>query len=159
MTDKALKELLDKQALQELVIRYCRAVDRADGELFLSCYHPDGYDEHGPYSGSPAEMLAKLKKTTMDPKNVTVQHSISNSIFEIQGDIAYGETYFQTRRPDADGELSMSTGRYVDKYERRGGEWRIAYRRCIMDYARKGANQKEFVQGSRDRSDPSYERT
>ena len=54
-------ELLDKQALQEVVRRYCRAVDRSDGELFLSCYHPDAFDDNGPYSGSPAKMLAALQ--------------------------------------------------------------------------------------------------
>lgn len=158
MTDKRLMELLDKQALQELVVRYCRAVDRADGELFLSCYHPDALDEHGPYSGSPAVMLAALKKGPMAPGGVTIQHSISNSLFELHGDIAYGETYFQTRRPGANGELTMSTGRYVDRYERRGGEWRFALRRCIIEYARTGTNIEEFVPGSRDKTDPSYER-
>lgn len=158
MTDGMLRELLDKQALLELVIRYCRAVDRADEELFLSCYHPDAYDYHGPYSGSPREMLAALKKGTLGTLEVMVQHAISNSLFELHGDIAYGETYFQTRRPGEDGELSMSVGRYVDRFERRNGEWRIAMRRCIIEYARKGINKADFVQGTRDRKDPSYER-
>lgn len=159
MPDKQLTELLDKQALLELVTRYCRAVDRADEELFLSCYHADAYDHHGPYSGSPIEMLAALRKGTLGTLDIPVQHAISNALFEINGDVAFGETYFQTRRPGDDGELSMSVGRYVDRFERRGGEWRIALRRCIIDYARKGTRRDEFVKGSRNRSDPSYDRS
>ncbi len=158
MTDNKLLELLDRQALLELVTRYCRAVDRADGELFLSCYHPDAVDEHGPHGGSPAEMLGKLQRGTMDPRGPSVQHAISNTLFDLRGDVAYGEVYFQTRRTGSNGELAMSVGRYVDRYERRNGEWRIALRRCIMEHARSGVIDDSFPRGSRDKADPSYER-
>lgn len=160
MNNDKLMELLDKQALHEVVCRYCRAVDRSDGELFLSCYHPDAHDEHGPYSGSPTKMLAALqaKGGPMAPGAITVQHAISNELFDVQGDVAYGEIYFETRRTGSNGELLFSIGRYVDRYEKRNGEWRIAYRRCVMEYARKGTNAAVFPQGSRDRTDPSYER-
>ena len=159
MLDKRLMDVIDKQELLELVTRYCRAIDRADEDLFLSCYHPDAYDHHGPYSGSPAQMLAALRKTTLGSLDVPVQHAISNALFEIHGDVAFGETYFQTRRPDEAGGLAMSVGRYVDRFERRDGQWRIVLRRCIIDYARKGTRREDFVQGRRDRSDPSYDRS
>ena len=44
MTDSQLQELLDKQALYEVVARYCRGVDRADEELVRSAYHPDAIE-------------------------------------------------------------------------------------------------------------------
>lgn len=153
-----LRELLDKQALYELVIRYCRAVDRADAELFLSCYHPDAHDDHGKFKGSPAGFLAHLKQGTMDPLTGPVQHSISNAIFDIRGDIAYGEAYFQTRSVSPDGQALASFGRYVDRFERRNGEWRIALRRCILEHARPGFDKSDFVRSLRNSRDPSYDR-
>lgn len=47
---ESLQELVDKRALAEVVMRYCRGVDRADEELIVSCFHPDAVDEHGAYS-------------------------------------------------------------------------------------------------------------
>ena len=155
----AIRELLDKQALFELVIRYCRAVDRADAELFLTCYHPDAYDDHGNFKGNPAEFLAHLKRGTMNPAAGPVQHSISNAVFSINGDVAYGEAYFQTRSVTPEGQSVASFGRYVDRFEWRNGEWRIANRRCILEHARPGFDKSLFVQGTRDRSDPSYKRS
>lgn len=154
-----LQMLLDKQALTELVTRLSRAVDRCDGELLLSCYHEDAFDDHGTYKGDPAGFLAHLKNGTMDPRRGPVQHAISNSLFEVDGDIAWGETYVQSRAVTADGGLTMGMARYVDRFERRNGEWRLAHRRVILEAARPGFDTSDFVAWARDRSDPSYERT
>ena len=56
--DREVQELLDKQAIHEVMIRYCRGLDRMDAELVGSAYHPDAHDDHGgrtsaaPRSGS-----------------------------------------------------------------------------------------------------------
>ena len=156
--EDALTELLDKQALTELVGRLSRAVDRADGELLLSCYWEDAHDDHGTYKGDPRGFLEHLRKKTMDPTTGPVQHAISNLLFEIDGDVAYGEIYVESRSVQPDGTVARGLARYVDRYERRGGEWRIALRRVILESARPGFDLSAFVQGSRDRGDPSYER-
>lgn len=153
-----LQILLDKQALFELVCRYCRGADRADPELFLSCYLPDAWDDHGKFKGSPKDFLAHLQKGTMDPATGPVQHCISNAVFDVRGDVAFGECYFQTRSIGADGISVASWGRYVDRFERRNGEWKIAHRQCILEYARPGFSTADFVQTRRDRQDPSYQR-
>src|SRR5262245_17777267 len=48
----AVRVLLDKQAIQEVLARYCRGVDRADLELLRSVYHPDAIDNHGTFNGN-----------------------------------------------------------------------------------------------------------
>jgi hypothetical protein len=35
-----VRELYDQQKIRDVVINYCRGVDRMDRDLFLSCYHP-----------------------------------------------------------------------------------------------------------------------
>ena len=99
--DPALQELLDKQALWELVHRYCRAVDRADEEMLRSVYHPDALDEHGAYNGGVDGFIDYVKNTshTLDPevrKNPT-RHVLHNVVFEVDGDTAWGESYVTVR--------------------------------------------------------------
>jgi hypothetical protein len=48
---QSLRELLDREAIRTVLYDYCRAVDRGDAELMKSCYHADGTDDHGFFSG------------------------------------------------------------------------------------------------------------
>ena len=41
-----VEELLAKQEIRDVLMRYSRAIDRMDSELLASVYHP-GADEHG----------------------------------------------------------------------------------------------------------------
>jgi ketosteroid isomerase-like protein len=153
-----LRELLDKQELADLVVRASRAIDRCDEELLLSCYHDDAFDDHGTYKGDPRGLVAYLRRRTMDPVNGPVQHAITNSLFDVRGDVAYGETYGESRWVSEDGGVQRGLCRYVDRFERRDGMWRIAHRRVILESARPGFDTSDFVQGARDRTDPSYDR-
>ena len=51
--ETTVRQLADRQAIHDVVVRYCRAVDRMDRELLLTCYHPDAIDHHGIFVGSP----------------------------------------------------------------------------------------------------------
>ena len=48
-------ELRDHEAIREVIHRYCQTVDRCDLEMLKSCYDPDGYDDHGFFSGNAHE--------------------------------------------------------------------------------------------------------
>jgi hypothetical protein len=156
-TDDDLQELLDKEAINDLLIRWCRGVDRLDEELILSCYHPDAYDDHGMVRGSPAELVTWLK-TTAD-RVAFMEHKLSNVYLEIDGDVAFGECYsaLHLQQGDIFGE---AYSRFIDRFERRDGEWRIARRRVTLEWASPelGFDRSHFVAGRRDRGDPSYER-
>ena len=132
--DAALSALLDKQALHELAMRYSRAIDRRDPELLASVYHPDAHDEHGTFFDGPASAFVANLEKTMAVFAVS-QHMIGNASYRLDGDRAEGELYFtayhRTLPPDPRHEIVR--GRYLDRYERRGCEWRIAYRRLVWD--------------------------
>ena len=154
-----LHELLDKQALHELVVRYCRAVDRADLELLLSCYHDDAIDDHGTFCGPPAEVFPPvLDRLRREP---ATQHALTNESFEIDGDVAYGETYNEMRTTGPDGTMVHGgSGRYLDRFERRDGTWRIARRTSIIEWSPPvaGRDPAKFLKGTKDRADASYRR-
>ena len=155
--DHRVQLLLDKMALHELITRLARGVDRCDRELIVSCYHPDAYDDHGAYKGGP-EGFADWVIAAVQGN--WVQHTCYNELFDVQGDIAYGEIYVSQKMRGPDGGLIPGYGRYIDKYERRGAEWRIAQRQVITEYVptELGLDIAAFVQGSQDRDDPSYRR-
>ncbi len=156
-SDEELQELLDKQALNDLLVRYCRGVDRLDEELILSCYHPDAYDDHGTFKGSPPELVAWLKRT--GPAVSFMEHKLSNIYLEIRGDVAFGESYSAMHLQKGD-LFAQGYGRFIDRFERRDGDWRIARRRVTLEWASPelGYDTADFAPSRRDRSDPSYER-
>jgi len=49
--------LLAEREIKNVVLRYCRGVDRMDLALVRSCYHPDADDHHGDFAGGVNEAL------------------------------------------------------------------------------------------------------
>ncbi|MCU1495893.1 MAG: lumazine-binding family protein, partial [Acidimicrobiaceae bacterium] len=118
-SDAELRELLDRQQLYELVTRYCRAIDRVDDELLLSCYHADARQDHGSYKGPIAGLLEHLHGRAMNAEKGPLQHVVANCRFEIEGDVAFGESYVRTVMTGSDGGAQLGFGRYIDRFERR----------------------------------------
>lgn len=136
MATDALDELLAKQACIELVYRLARAIDRCDEPLLRSLFHPDATDDHGGFHGAAAAfadwvmpVLATMTRT---------QHCICNTLIEVDGDTAHGESYFVAHHalPGKDGPDShmIAAGRYLDRFERRDGVWRFAHRQACYDW-------------------------
>jgi hypothetical protein len=167
--EPALQELLDKQALTELVATYCRGVDRIDRELLATIYHPDALIEHGPYSGGPGGFIDYVFAESAAARADDTVHTVLTPLFEIKGDVAYGETRFLAllATNDADrGQVSLvrAAGRYVDRYERRDGRWGIVHRRTVRDIENLvgdlavGTGNPSLLYGRRGRDDVSYDR-
>lgn len=88
-------------------------------------------------------------------------------MIEVEGDVAYCESYFFAvhRRQNKDGTKAdlIFAGRYVDRFERREGRWKIAHRQVVFDRSRidkieKSFSIEEYVCGKRSREDPVYKR-
>jgi hypothetical protein len=45
------KEAADHVAIEQVLMRYARGVDRGDKELLKSVYHEGGTDDHGSFVG------------------------------------------------------------------------------------------------------------
>ena len=166
--EQPLRELLDRQAIHDCIVRYCRGVDRMDRELIISAYHPDAIDDHGLFVGGP-EAFADHFLAFHGEQQTGTQHIISNHFCELAGDTAHCETYWLFAAMNRQGPaLSLGGGRYLDRMERRNGRWAIAARKCLMDWQGQPgeydltAEQLRTAMGAgiaaRDRSDPSYER-
>lgn len=163
-----LRDLLDRSEIWQVMQRYARGLDRMDNALALSCYWPDAIEDHSQFVGTPPDFVRYADAVTRS--FVTCQHGLMNHSCELAGDDAYAETYFTFTGTLAAPPHFMSTGRYVDHFHRRGGEWRIANRVTVVEanYAlhpsELGADPHaaygpgETYPGARDRSDASYQR-
>lgn len=164
-TERALRILLDKQAIHEVLMRYSRGIDRCDSELLHSAYHPDANDDHGMFRGKATDFIQWALDALK--KDESTSHQMANELIEVDGDVAYGETYFIAvhRRQMKDGSKSdlQFAGRYVDRFERRDGVWKIADRKVVYDRSRIDTVQKafpteQFTSGKRSREDPVFKR-
>jgi hypothetical protein len=161
--EAALEDMLAKQQIHETVMRYCRGVDRLDAELLRTVYHPDGYDNHGAFRGN-AEDFIKWVIPEMRKLYKSTNHCICNELIEVRGDTGYCESYFVAyHRFDRDGrEYDMIFGgRYIDKFERRNGEWKILKRNVLHDWNRVDPVTERFdakVNSHRSREDLCYRR-
>lgn len=175
------ERLADRAEIQDVMYRWCRAVDRLDIEGIRGVFHPDAIDNHGPFVGGVDALIAWL---TERHRGIPFSmHLVSNILIEFAGsDSALAETYiFAALRYSAEGKAalaaftgglaggdgsatdSFSWARYIDRFERRGGEWRIARRTVAFDSslmtdvpADAPAFDPNWAVGRRDRDDPIY---
>ena len=152
------EHVADKQALLDVIFRYCRGIDRRDPELLRSAYHPDAIDDHGGlFCGGVEEFIAQVP-IHLKPFSVTT-HMVGNALFEIDGDDAFGETYVLATHIPIDDPLNpvVVSGRYLDHFQRRDGEWRILKRSTVGDWSNvAGGMDPDGRKGQPDRTDVSY---
>ena len=129
-----LQELMDKEAIRDCLYRYCRGIDRADEEVLRSAYWPDAHDRHGAYVGDIDGFLAQaLPRLRSGGRGV---HQISNILIELYGDIAAVESSFLALQVNAatPAHEIFLCGRYLDRFEKREGQWRVADRTVVYDW-------------------------
>jgi hypothetical protein len=125
--------LKDRLAIQDCIMRHVRGVDRHDVELVRSCYHEDAVDEHGRQL-IPGPGYGDWANAAHEEIFTLHAHNITSMNCEIDGDVAYCESYVIGAFLLKDQQRGMFvSGRYVDQLERRDGEWRIVTRRCPID--------------------------
>ena len=133
-----LDELIAKQAIVEVVLRYCRAMDRMDRELALSCWHPGGTDDHSPGFKGTAEGFIDWV-WPIHGAMLWTQHTANNTLIALADDKGGVESYctiiLRSRRQDKVYDL-VTAGRYLDRFELRNGRWAITHRQCVSEWHR-----------------------
>jgi hypothetical protein len=171
-----IERLLDEAAIDRVLVQYCRGVDRGDAALIRDVYWPDATDEHGSFRGNGHEFAERVV-TVLNAHAINTQHAITQTTIDfapasVDGGSAAAshaasvETYVLARHKVLhDGALRLETfgGRYVDRFEKRAGVWKIQRRQVIHDWSNIMPITAEypndaFAQGKRDRTDASYVR-
>lgn len=163
MDPAALQNLLDREAIRDVSLRYTRGIDRHDDALLLSAYHVDAVDDHGAFIGTP-DGFVEYANRVHGQNWVCHQHFVTNQVIDLDGEAAHCESYFMAVLKRPDGVCDFVGGRYLDRVERRNGRWAVADRICMVEWNVEAApggpalDQSMFVAGTWDRSDPSYVR-
>ncbi|MFW6092877.1 MAG: nuclear transport factor 2 family protein [Pseudomonadota bacterium] len=158
-----LEEMADRLAIQEVLAKHSRGVDRADAATLESTYWPDGTVAYGGFNGSASEFCAMLPDAIR--AWARTQHTLSNTCIEFRGARALVETYVTAYHYQAGdgGDTEMTyLGRYLDTMERRHGVWKILHRQVVMDWNRhtaatavmEGPPFDGLAQGARHPDDP-----
>jgi hypothetical protein len=175
MTDEAsldalqqdVRYLMDRTAILDCISRHARGCDRHDIDLIAAAYHGDGVDEHGYEMNQGPQYGAWANATHAETSRVHV-HNITTHTCEIDGQTAHAESYVIVVLIGTESRTAQFiTGRYIDRLERRDGEWRIAVRRSTVEgmfiadarvLQSEFFTQKGYLVGTRDRTDLSYAR-
>jgi hypothetical protein len=162
-----IAHLEDRTAIVDCIARHARGCDRHDVDLITNTYWPDGIDEHGRVTNTGDE-YGEWANTTHAATTQVHTHNITTHTCDIDGDTAHAESYVIVVLLGGDGRTAQCiSGRYLDRLERRDGEWRIVLRRStveVMFIADASVLQSSFFKdqgylvGTRGRDDLSYAR-
>jgi SnoaL-like domain len=144
---RGVRRLLDRNSLEELARRYCRGLDRRDPLLLRSVFHDDATTHYGAFAGSPDEFVGYAMNALSTHEST--QHLLGQVNLWFDGDDrATGEVYFtafhRLVRDGARTDLTIS-GRYLDRYERRAGDWGVSRRTEVVDWARTEPAQDDYT--------------
>ena len=163
--DPRLARLIDRQQIKDVVYRYCRGIDRRDLELVRACYHPDATDHHGSFEGT-VDAYLEWVDGLLERYSGTM-HLVGNILIDRgdREDCAAVETYGVAihRSPEEKAHLNLATGfRYVDRFERRADDWKIASRVAVSEWSIQLPQEAwwplpdSLIQGQRNGSDVLY---
>lgn len=141
-------ELADREAIRDVLVRYCRASDRADEDMLRSTYWPDAHDDHLEFSGGIEAFISYCIPILRAMRYN--MHMIGNVLIVINDDKAEVETYFQgCHSIEQDGVRHdiIAAGRYLDTFEKRDDEWRILKRFVTVDWFREYPDMGDWEKG------------
>ncbi len=127
--------LEEKDAIRDLMTRYCLAIDAGRYEEWAQCFTEDGIFDSpilGTWQGWDAlrAFTTKYREWTGDAQS---RHCVMNILIDIQGQTATAESYLLlTHAAQGKTELVIS-GRYEDRIEKVGDQWRFKERKVCPD--------------------------
>jgi hypothetical protein len=128
----SLQEISDRLEIQDLLARYCDAVDRQDWEAFDGIFTPDAFIDYSAMGGSSGDVTTtkKFLADTM-PSFPTYQHLVGSTVLDIDGDTARARTICHNPMlfsAGADPNMFVCGLWYRDELVRTAAGWRIRRR-------------------------------
>jgi hypothetical protein len=130
-----LQALLDRDAIRQCIVRLARGEDRRNAEMITASYWQDSINDYGVFVGSFTEYLAWVVPGS--PALPVTQHVLGQSYIELKDGTALAETHvtsYHRVKMETEDRDTIVGGRYLDRFEQRSGEWRIAHRVMLYDW-------------------------
>jgi ketosteroid isomerase-like protein len=131
------QEISDRIEIEQLLIRYCYAIDQRDWDAYRAVYTDDAViDDVSAGPGNSVDDMVEFLSGALE-RVVLIQHAISTSLIEIDGDAARARTVCHCPvvldRGNGDSQMFFQGLWYVDELVRTPDGWKIA-RRAERDY-------------------------
>ena len=147
--EERIDRLLAHQEIVALSHRYARAQDELDAAAHRAVFHDDAQLDYPRFQGGPDAFVAFAQKALGGMEKS--HHMLGQIEIEIEheapGDQATGIVYFIAwHRLEHKGEPKdlIVGGRYIDRYLRRDGAWKIARRGEVVDWSRLDPPSDDF---------------
>jgi hypothetical protein len=127
-------ELAHRCAIEEVIFKHCRGLDRVENATLKSCYWSNATVDYGFFKGDAHEFCDLISQGIV--RHRATHHQVSNTIAEIENADAVVETYLTAYHHKPGGEATEMTyfGRYIDHFQRRKDVWKIHFRHVVMDW-------------------------
>jgi hypothetical protein len=150
-----LRALVDRDKIRQCLERLARGEDRRDAGMITASLWPDSITDYGVFKGTFDEYLAWVVPGA--DAITDTQHVLGQTYIELAGAAdcvrAKAETqvvsYHRVEMGPGNGEERDTCigGRYLDLFEKRGGEWRIASRTMLYDWYQDWGVSIDWAQG------------
>jgi outer membrane murein-binding lipoprotein Lpp len=143
-----VKQVADDSAILQNELKYTRGLDRHDEKLTRDAYWPDAVITYG--NVVPVDEIGSWANS-VHSKRAAHQHHVTGLTLDVEGDTAHEEGYilftadvqrdtrFDTNGVPSPGRVlkgtkaTLGTGRYINRYERRDGQWKMAVHEYVHD--------------------------
>jgi 3-phenylpropionate/cinnamic acid dioxygenase small subunit len=121
----------DHDSIRDLLARHAQLTDDGRPDERVMLYTEDGAFQIGEQrSAGHQELRATFASSASGSKHIT-----SNTIIELDGDLARVQTDFVVFKASSEGIATLATGRYHDQMVKQEGRWRFAERILVMQQA------------------------
>ena len=125
-----VRELVDREAIRELAVRYAAAVDGRDIDGLCDLFVDDAEVDRW---GTGSDALRRMFDDVLRSFTTSI-HWVGNHLIDLDGDRATGQVYCRVEE-ERDGAWVVLALVYRDGYERRGRRWRFVSRDVDYWYA------------------------
>jgi SnoaL-like domain len=157
-------QVADRLAIQDVLHLHSRGLDRLDAQVIKSAYWPEADVDYGSFKGN-AHQFAELVVGALGEHYELTRHCLANTLVAFDGDCARCESCVTAGHLLVGArEEMLFYGRYLDRLQKRGGQWKILHRQVVMDWSkripvedeRKSAAFAELAKGAHRADDPLY---
>jgi len=142
----SLQYLVDKDAIEQVYIRYCEIVDAKTFDDMHEVFTEDAVSDYtqalGPGVISPdrASLIASMHSNLGPRSNCgPTHHNVGNFRIEVTGDEAHAKVHYYAEhigRGALEGEQYSMWGQYEDDLVRTSAGWRVRYRIYTCSFSR-----------------------
>jgi len=126
-----IDDLKSRDVIRQQFVRYGRGQEWLDATLLQEVFWDDAEVDFGFFEGKFKDYLPVLMEIERGPE--TTYHLLSSVQIELDGDTAYAEAYGIAGGRGTD-KINIFGGRYITRFERRNGEWRMASVLYVLDW-------------------------